>query len=111
MIGVIVLLLRCLSGFSALKKIEGHGRTDDVVSITGSQPQERNLYSSSPERLFNLYCQALARSSFIVFSSQSREFRRDFVMNGLKVLFLLVISNFSLPNCIFIAKRWGLRFA
>jgi len=56
---------------------------------------------------FNLYCQALGRLNFIVFSSQSKEFRRDFVMSGLKALFLLVISNFPLQKCIFRCKTLG----
>jgi len=66
------------------------------------------LPSSTTARLFNLYCQGLARSNFIIpFLSQSKESSRDFVMSGLKALFLLVMSKFPLQNCIFRYKTLG----
>ena len=67
----------------------------------------QRFYSSTAERLFYLYRQALARSNFIDYPSQSKEFRRIFVISGLKALFLLIISNFPLQNCIFRCETPG----
>ena len=59
---------------------------------------------------FNLYCQALGRLNFIVFSSQSKEFRRDFVewAEGIVSVSNIKFSTskvyFSLQN----AGVWGL---
>jgi len=66
-----------------------------------------NAYSSTPERLFNLYSQVLVCASLLPFSSQSKEFCRDFVTSGLRALFLFVISKFLLQNGIFHYKTLG----
>jgi len=55
---------------------------------------------------FNLYCQALGRLNFIVFSSQSKEFRRDFVEWAEGIVSVSNIK-FSTSKCIFRCKTLG----
>ena len=67
--------------------------------------------SSTPEILFSLYCQGLARSNSISFHDKVKEFNKDFVTSRLAGFSLLTILNFPLQNSIFRCKSMGFGFA